>query len=335
VVKLPWSSRLKLCNETIPGDCIGTMSHAARVAKGAYHLRSTQPVTVYQFNSLEYVMGVDASYSNDASLLLPVNAWGREYVAAAWPQFDVSPLDQATWPGLVAVTAVRDDTTVTITTRATTDASADVPAFATGVPAQVTLAAGEVIEIAAFGQVGSAPLADLTGSIIQADKPVQVISGHFCAQVPVGVVACDHLEESMFPVETLSTTYLVTSPAVPPLPDGKEEVVRVVATQPGTTLTFDPPQVGVPTTLAQAGDFVEIARQVADFEVTADQKVMVVQYMEGEEAGGDISNTEASLSEPMRFDRPDGAYSVLERSIRAALAEPPAPPPADAMPCRF
>ena len=48
-----------------------------------------------------------------------------------------------------------------------------------------------------------------------------------------------------------------------------------------------------------------------------------------------ISNTEASLLEPMRFDRPDGAYSVLERSIREALAEVPPPPPADAMLCRF
>ncbi len=39
-----------------------------------------------------------------------------------------------------------------------------------------------------------------------------------------------------------------------------------------------------------------------------------------------MSNTEAGLAEPMCFDRPDGDYSVLERSILQALAEPPRPP---------
>jgi hypothetical protein len=48
-----------------------------------------------------------------------------------------------------------------------------------------------------------------------------------------------------------------------------------------------------------------------------------------------ISNTEASLREPMQLERPDGAYSVLERSIRIALREAPPPPPPDAMSCRF
>jgi hypothetical protein len=54
-------------------------------------------------------------------------------------------------------------------------------------------------------------------------------------------------------------------------------------------------------------------------------------------AGGPrvISNTEASLREPMRLERPDGDYSPLEESIRRALSEPPGPPPPDATQCRF
>jgi hypothetical protein len=48
-----------------------------------------------------------------------------------------------------------------------------------------------------------------------------------------------------------------------------------------------------------------------------------------------ISNTEASLREPLRLDRPDHDYSALEESIRRALRDPPAPPGPDAMHCRF
>jgi len=39
-----------------------------------------------------------------------------------------------------------------------------------------------------------------------------------------------------------------------------------------------------------------------------------------------MSNTEAPLKQPMCFERPDGAYSVLETSIKRALAESPRTP---------
>ena len=46
---------------------------------GAYRVRSNHPVTVYQYNLLY------ADASNDASLLLPVNAWTGDYVVASYP----------------------------------------------------------------------------------------------------------------------------------------------------------------------------------------------------------------------------------------------------------
>jgi len=69
VVKtLPWQIALKLCNQPFTDGCgPGTVQTAALAQKGAYHLRSTVPVTVYQFNPLEYGNGSDFSYSNDAS----------------------------------------------------------------------------------------------------------------------------------------------------------------------------------------------------------------------------------------------------------------------------
>ena len=48
-----------------------------------------------------------------------------------------------------------------------------------------------------------------------------------------------------------------------------------------------------------------------------------------------ISNTEAPLRAPLRIERGDGNYSILERSMLASLAEPRPPVPADGILCRF
>jgi hypothetical protein len=48
-----------------------------------------------------------------------------------------------------------------------------------------------------------------------------------------------------------------------------------------------------------------------------------------------LSNTEVPLREPLRLQREDGDYSILEQSIRLALAAPATASPPDAMQCRF
>jgi len=45
-----------------------------------------------------------------------------------------------------------------------------------------------------------------------ATAPVQAITGIACSYVPKDVAACDHLEEIVFPAETLGKHYFVTVP---------------------------------------------------------------------------------------------------------------------------
>src|SRR3990172_4040423 len=152
---LPWIHELKLCTGPTSYDCLTPQGFGANVVDGAYHLRSTAPVTGYQFSPLEYTNTSGFSYSNDASLLLPTNAWRENYVAATWQRFDANAPD--TWPGIMAITAAQDGTEVTITTTATTNPATNVPSFAPGVPQAITLNSGDVLEIAAFGTYGSPP----------------------------------------------------------------------------------------------------------------------------------------------------------------------------------
>jgi hypothetical protein len=287
---LPWQNALKT----------DSASYGVLAIDGAYHLRSTVPVTVYQFNPIEYVNSFGVySYTNDASLLLPTNTWNVDYMVAAWPPLGAGV---GSMPSLLAVTAAQDNTAVTVNVKAATYAGASVPAFAVGVPQTVTLNAGDVLELVSFGGTDSG---DLTGSAVTADKPVQVIGGHYCADVPTDTLYCDHMEESMFPVATLSDEYIVTAPSVPTLPNGKVEVVRILATQPDTVLTYDPPQAGVPTTIETPGSFVEIARQAADYKISANHKILVVQYMEGQEAGGNTGDPAMTLAVPVDQYRTD------------------------------
>lgn len=285
---LPWVDALK-------GPDIITASLV--LADGAYRLRSNRPVTVYQFSPLEYTMGQGTwSASNDASLLLPVSSWTGKYWVVARHNWGTNSADN--YRGFYTVTAAFDGTQVKVKPG---PLGAGVLLGAPGIDASgngmVTLNAGDVLSVYTDGPGTIRDPQDVTGTLVEADKAVQVIGGHQCTNVPDDVTFCDHLEESMFPAQTLATSYYVTAPLIP---DGtavpKVQVVRVLATQDATTLTYDPPQLGAPTTIPQAGGWVELASSNSDYHVTADKPVSVVQYMEGQNAGGGAGDPAMALT---------------------------------------
>jgi hypothetical protein len=292
---LPWVQALKLCTAG-PGDpftCTSTAhANSARVDNGAYHLRTDVPVTVYQFNPLEYTLGqMYNSYTNDASLLFPTTAWRGDHYVATWN--DTGDVHAS----LLAVTAHQDNTQVTISTRADTTAEGGVPGFVADTPQTITLNAGDVVQLGTI--TGNGANDDLCGSRVTSDKPVQVIGGHYCANVPEGFGYCDHLEEVMLSVEALGGEYVINAPAVTTIPNGKEQMVRIIATEANTTISYDPPQAGAPTAIAQPGDWVEISRQAASYKITADKKVLVAQYMEGSSVAGGTGDPAMALAVPI------------------------------------
>jgi hypothetical protein len=291
---LPWVEDLKGCSGESALLCAnGHWPVPVMVPKGSYHLRSTQPVTVYQFSPLDYrMMDGDTeifSVTNDASLLFPVNAMGNEYYVASWPVMPASGGGTGS-PSEIAITATEDDTHVTITSRAAATGSGLAPDLEIDVPAEATLQQGDVL--AYFSYTG-----DFTGTHVLADKPIQVIGGHYCTYIPFGTGYCDHLEESMLPLTALSTQYAVAPPAVPSLPDGKVRYVRIIATADDTTVSYEPAQ-PAGTHLTRAGDFIEMAGTQATFVITATKKIIVAQYMEGQDAGGDTGDPAMALAVP-------------------------------------
>ncbi len=286
VIKLPWVAALK-------GDDVDACQNppdpgATRLVKGgAYRVRSDQPITVYQLSPLQYEIdpppsgcpvatqcgGSDAScksYSNDASLLLPATALTGNYNGLAWPASGLRA-------GFFAVTGTTDGTTVVVTGKGAIAAGDGIDGNGNGT---VHLDAGDVLEIvAAHDQGDNVYGSDPSGTRIRADKPVQVIAGHSCANIPKATTGyCDHLEEGLFPDETLGEDYLVTYPDA--IGGASPQVISILATVEGTKLHFDP-AISSDKTLGPDDPPLVLSGVTKDVRVTANQPILVAQLMQG------------------------------------------------------
>ncbi|MEZ4428703.1 MAG: IgGFc-binding protein [Nannocystaceae bacterium] len=244
------------------------------VEGGAYRVRSNQPISVVQYSPIK------ADDTNDASLLIPVNAWTETALVASFPAWKDVEFPTVQLPGFYAVTAKDPDTKVTLLPSATGGDVQGGDGVGNDGTGEITLQPGDVLQVLTKKNSG-----DLTGTMVSADKPIQVVAGHTCTEVPQGVNTCDHLEETMPPVEALSKEYVVVPPVqVPNVMMAKAQVVRIVALEADTTLQYTPDQMAA-TNIADAGDFVELPMNVERFVVSSDKPILVAQYMVSAAAG--------------------------------------------------
>ncbi|WP_437589444.1 IgGFc-binding protein [Sorangium sp. So ce1000] len=296
-IYLPWVPELKGPDAT---ECTGgdSISSSVRVDGGAYHLVSTRPVTVYQFNALEYKgeggpAGKDwsscpgnracasnggrpfgcFSFTNDASLLLPSTAMTGNYRITGqhgWAAADFG--------GYIVISGIHDGTSVTVNVAqgGSVVAGGGIPRTSAGGSFTVELDEGDVVEV--LGR----PSGDLSGSLVTATHPVQVLTGIPCVQAPVGREACDHIEESVFPAETLGKRYFVT---VPTSPGGRVigHIVRLYGNVDGTALTYPSGRPDGAPTRIDAGQVVDLDMVRRDFEVVGDHEFAVSTFMLGAE----------------------------------------------------
>src|SRR5262249_6241257 len=87
---------------------------------------------------------------------------------------------------------------------------------------------------------------ELTGSIIQSDKPVGLLAGHRCLDMPMDYRGCDHAEQMVPPIRALGHEYVGVG--YRPRSTGEQWLWRVVGDVDGTKLTGSP-SVGGPSSL--------------------------------------------------------------------------------------
>jgi hypothetical protein len=206
----------------------------------AFHVSTSAPVVAYDV----YPYGGAKSYITSASLLVPTSAWGTNYIGA-----DGYARTAGAGSPYMQIVASEDATSVTILPSQAIVGGTNVAPANQNQPATYTLDKGDYIQ---FFQN-----AELAGSPIASDKPISVFGGASCADVPVQTAYCDSLHQQLVPVSMLGHSYVATRYRNR---SNKEETVpwRFVGAVNGTTLTYDPPQSGAPTTLSK-GQLVEFS----------------------------------------------------------------------------
>ncbi|HEY5947750.1 MAG TPA: MopE-related protein [Kofleriaceae bacterium] len=267
---------------TVAPRSLQTVNVARRFASGssvqpggAYRITSDVPVIAYQFAPIDG----SASYLSDASLLLPVSALDKYYIVSAWPYGN----DAASVPRPAHIQiAASQAATVTVTSPIASEAGANAPALAPGVPQTFQLTEGDYLQltVATIDQ-------SFTGTYIESTAPVAVFSSNDCANVPniPSECCCDHLEEQLFGLQTWGKSYVA---AQMPRRQTEGSVWQILAQEDNTTVTFTP-AAGVtglpPTVTINARQKVEYevrgAATPGDFLVSSDKPILVNQYTVG------------------------------------------------------
>jgi len=163
----------------------------------ALHIVSNDPIVVY--GCVRY------SYSSDAFLAIPTSSWGQEYVVNTYKAHEWSkPANNLA--SMTTIVAAYDSTKVIFTLNGTITTNT-VGGLTTGQSKTFFMNKGDVVPIAS-GMLGLN--ATLAGSKIVSDKPIGVLTGVQCADVPTDRPWCDYLVEMELPTYTWGTEYHVT-----------------------------------------------------------------------------------------------------------------------------
>ncbi|MBM4387725.1 MAG: IgGFc-binding protein, partial [Deltaproteobacteria bacterium] len=293
----------------------------------AYKVKSSIPITAYQFNPLENVN----VFSNDASLLLPSHVLGKYYIVMTREQ-TFAELRST----LTVIAVMPGETEVHVTVTGSTLPGGDIKPLKAGDTIKRILKQFDVLNIET-SEIG----ADLTGSVVYSNKQVAVFGGSEAANAPNTNHCCpegicdyygiwlecknlngclcewdkkticktntdclkfntccaDHLEMQLFPVKTWGKEYIATHA----YPRNKEKTVwRIMAAEDNTQLTTYPPQTNTP--VLDRTEWVDF-ESAENFEVIAKKPLLVGMFLAAQDApapnvGGIKQPDDAATGDP-------------------------------------
>ena len=178
--------------------------HSTRVGNHGVLVTATANVSVSCLNQ--------GRYSADSYLALPTNALGMKYVVASYANTTL------------AVISPQDDTIVYLIPNIKGILRYNGSSYTKGQKIKIQLNKLETFHLDHHS--------DLSGTIIEANKPIAVLSGNKCAKIHTRY--CDHQIEFLLPVSSWGTTFLVATTAIMNKTGG--DIFRVFAYESNTRI---------------------------------------------------------------------------------------------------
>jgi hypothetical protein len=219
----------------------------------AIQVSSTNPITVYGFNRVPR--------GTDAFAALPTVALGERYRVMAW----TGGVNGTSQFAIAGTPEFAGDTTTTTTVTITPAAAAG--SRPAGVPYTVELKPFDAYQLRSSG--------DLTGSLIEADRPIAVFGGNSCANIPNQETGfCDHVVEQLTPVSTWGDEALTVPLATRTLGD----TFRIMADRNGTRVQLE--GASPESFTLNGGEFAE-RNLTGSYRISADAPILVSQFSNG------------------------------------------------------
>ncbi len=225
-------------------------------------------------------------FTSDAALALPVDVMNRNYIVITH-----RGATHGSDAGEFAVVARENNSVVTITP--TNDLAGG---YTAGTPFDITLNRGEAFLAQSSSLTNDA--ADLTGTLIESSKPIAMVNGNRCTNIPITTTACDHVFEVAQPIQSWGKRIYSTDL---PQRDGGS-MFRVVAAADNTVLSLD----GTVIDTLDRGEMYEASFLTGHHVWEGSNGIFVVQFMtsqnnpqaiSGDPAMGNLAPSEQYLKE--------------------------------------
>jgi hypothetical protein len=247
-----------------------------KVESKGVQVKADRPVSVYGMNRVRY--------TTDGFYAIPEEVLGRDYIVQSYANI------QTTAPDLngtqFALVATQPDTKVTVRP------SWKIGPHPKGIAYTITLQQGQTYQLR---NTNDAP-ADLSGTLISADKPIAVFGSHRCANIEsTDVWFCDYLVEQLMPVSQWGTQFLTHPLAT----RNGGDTLRIMAAQDTTVVAIN----GVPSAVLNQGEIYETTLGFG-LSIIATKPIHVTQYANSSDYDGVVESDPFMIQVPSR-----GMYS--------------------------
>ncbi len=198
--------------------------------KRAVHVYSNDPIVVY--------VVVRYQATSDGFLAIPVASLGTEYIVSSYPDMVVMYSSSKAFPSITTITAPFDNTRVNFTLGGAI-AGQTAGGMKPGETKEFIMQSGDVLVFMSKGPIGIEP--DLSGSKVISDKPIAVVSGNHCANIPTTNRWCDYICEMEIPTYTWGKNYHVART----INRKFSQIVRLYAKEANTKIFRDGKNLGV------------------------------------------------------------------------------------------